>query len=151
MATKKANKRPTREKIREQQAYASMEIAVWEHQEAQHSKIIQSSRSVVVVQESVGFHTPMASALQPLANPSAVELQPASLPRSESETPLSATPKDIAEPATPAVVLSSDGKLTAAEYPHEWMKRAATQSAQDLSIFLLFVLLLFTLIGVLGR
>lgn len=146
MATKKNAKRPEREKIREQQAYASMEMAIWEHQEVQNNKRVQvQSASVVVVHEqSTWSHTPLASGLASGLG-QVVGGQESTSALAEPEQGASSS-----SATTPALGLSNTGQMGIAQYPHEWMARAATQSARDMSLFLLFMLLLFTLIGIAG-
>ncbi len=134
MAARRRHKRNVREEIRTRQAYASMELAILDYQALEQSSAEAGGNQVVHLEELK--NSPLEAALKEMA-PLIEEREKAAQKKAETKAEpalVEPTSKDGEAKATNSSASSWDGK----------------SDSIDLTMFLMFFVALFAMVGVLG-
>ncbi|TNE50310.1 MAG: hypothetical protein EP343_08695 [Deltaproteobacteria bacterium] len=148
MAARRRHKRNVREEIRERQAYASMELALLDYQDHEQSSAEGSGNQVVHSEELK--NSPLEAALKEMA-PIIEEREKAAEEKAmQSAKAQTASKPEFKESAEPALAepTSSNEEAEATSTPtSNWDGKS---DSMDLTMFLMFFVALFAMVGALG-
>lgn len=135
MAARRRNKRNVREEIRSRQAYASMELALIDHQEQHASGQGTSSNKQSAAHDETLTNSPLEAALK---NMSSKVDNPENSPSKATKSPKKVS-SSIAEPEAPA--------LTEKEAASNWDGKG---DSMDLTFFLMMCVVMAIFVGLIG-